>query len=657
MSSFLRVVRLSLRYRFTVVGTVVCALAVGVLWGGNIGAVFPFVEVVFRGQSLQEWVDGEVTKAEQEIERMDAQIDGIAGEPELDSRQRQRLIARRQAEVAALEAYQHAQPYIHRYLPRKPFTTLLLVMLFLFVGTLIKDVFLASSTVLTERLAQAGTIQLRKQLFNQTLRTELQSFQDKDSSHLLSRLTYDLEQVTIGLRMLFGRSIREPLKMLACFVGAALICWRLLLLSMFLAPIAALLISYLNRALKRANARALDEMSQIYSVLGEALRGMKIVKAYTMERIERRRFDAVSRRFFKRAMRVAVFDAMVRPTIEMMGIGIICIAILGGAYLVLNQETHLLGLKISERPLSISAVMLFFGLLSGVSDPARKLSGVIGKLQRAAAAADRVFELVDRSSELPRASRPVDAVNHQHELRFNNVKFAYQHGPLVLDGVSLRVQAGETIAFVGPNGCGKSTLANLVPRFFDPSSGAVSIDGVDLRKMRLRDLRSQVGLVTQEAVLFNDTVEANIRLGQPRATHEEVVRAATQAHAHDFITNQLADGYQTVVGEGANRLSGGQRQRISLARAILKNPRILILDEATSQVDVDSERQIHAALASFMRKRTSLIITHRTGILELADRIIVMEAGRITDAGTLPQLMARSSAFHRLSAENQARSA
>ncbi|MDG2384997.1 MAG: ABC transporter ATP-binding protein [Pirellulaceae bacterium] len=648
---------MSLRYRFTVVGTIVCALAVGVLWGGNIGAVFPFVEVVFRGQSLQEWVDGEVEKAEQKIERMDAQIAGVAGEPELDSNQRKRLVARRRAEVAALEAYRRAQPYIYRYLPEQPFTTLLLVMMLLFIGTLIKDVFLASSTVLTERLAQAGTIQLRKQLFNQTLRTELQSFQNRDSSQLLSRLTYDLEQVTIGLRMLFGRSIREPLKMLACLIGAAFICWRLLLLSMFLAPLAALLISLLNRALKRANARALDEMSQIYSVLGETLRGMKIVKAYTMERIERRRFDVVSRRFFQRAMRVAIFDAMVRPTIEMMGIGIICVAILGGAYLVLNQETHLLGLKISERPLSISAVMLFFGLLTGVSDPARKLSGVIGKLQRAAAAADRVFELIDRSSELPRASRPVDTVKHQRELRFENVKFAYRDGPLVLDEVSLRVQAGETIAFVGPNGCGKSTLANLVLRFFDPDSGAVSIDGVDLRQMRLRDLRSQVGLVTQEAVLFNDTVEANIRLGHPNASREQVVRAAQQAHAHDFIENQLADGYQTVVGEGASRLSGGQKQRISLARAILRDPKILILDEATSQVDVDSERQIHAALAAFMQGRTSLIITHRTGILELADRIIVMEGGRITDDGTLPELMARSSAFHRLSTDHRAKSA
>lgn len=653
MTNFLRVVRLSLRYRLTVIGAIVCALAVGVLWGGNIGTVFPFVEVVFRGKSLQEWVDSEIVKAEDKISEIDAELSELHPSSDARSREVRSLESRREAETTALAGLRRAQPYIHRFLPQQPFATLLLVVATLFVGTLVKDLFLASSTVLTERLAQAGTTQLRKRLYNQALQVDLQQFHGGDSGQLMSRLTFDLEQVTVGLRMLFGRTLREPLKMVACLLGAAFICWRLLLLSLLLAPLAVLIVSFLNRSLKRANGRALDEMSQIYAVLGDTLRGMKIVKAYTMERIERRRFDEVSRRFFHRAMNVSVFDAMVRPTIEMMGIGIICIAILGGAYLVLNEETHLLGIKISERPLSISAMMLFFGLLAGVSDPARKLSGVIGKLQRAAAASDRVFELLDREPELTRAESPIEVVDHCRDVSFRNVVFAYGDGPTVLNRVNLQIAVGETIAVVGPNGCGKSTLASLLLRFFDPKSGAVLIDGNPLPKMRLRALRSQVGLVTQEAVLFNATIEANIRFGRPSASAEEVIAAARQAHAHEFIENQLSDGYATVVGEGACRLSGGQRQRIALARAILKDPKILILDEATSQVDVESERQIHAALAKFTQNRTTLIITHRTAILELADRIIMMDEGRIVDAGSYQELLSRNSVFRGLTRQSE----
>ena len=653
MSNFLRVVRYSLRYRFTFVGAVVCALAVGVLWGGNIGAVFPFVEVVFRGQSLQEWVDTEIVKAEDNLGEIDEQLSALNHHPNHDPSKLRSLESRREAEAAALAGLQRAQPYIHRYLPQQPFATLLVVVAALFVGTLVKDLFLASSTVLTERMAQAGTTQLRKRLFHQTLRIDLQRFHGGDSGQLMSRLTYDLEQITIGLRMLFGRTLREPLKMIACLMGAAFICWRLLVLSLLLAPVAIVIVSFLNRSLKRANKRALDEMSQIYAVLGDTLRGMKVVKAYTMERIGRRRFDQVSRRFFQRAMKVSIYDAMVRPTIEMMGIGIICIAILGGAYLVLNEETHLLGIKISERPLSISAMMLFFGLLAGVSDPARKLSGVIGKLQRAAAAADRVFELLDREPELSRSEPSAPSIRHHRDVVFRDVVFSYPEGPKVLDQIGLQITAGQTVAVVGPNGCGKSTLANLLLRFHDPDSGDVLIDGVRLPEMRLRGLRSQIGLVTQDAVLFNDTIEANIRFGRPDATHDEVIAAARQAYAHDFIENRLAQGYQTVVGEGACRLSGGQRQRIALARAILKDPEILILDEATSQVDVESERQIHSALADFTRHRTTLIITHRTSILELADQIVMMQAGRIVDRGSYRELLSRNPVFRSLANDSE----
>ena len=661
MTSLLRVVRLSLRHRGTVAGAVLCAVMIGVLWGGNIGAVFPFVEVVFRGQSLQECVEREIEQADAKIGQLQQQLESLRRSAPADestaregpadvTRQRslQSLQTQLLAEQSARAAYQRAQPYVQGWLPRSPFSTLVLVIALLLAGTLLKGLFTGLSIVLTERLAQVGTVQLRKRLFRHSLDLELQPFQQEEASQLMSRLTFDLEQICEGLRALFGRTLGEPLKMVACLAGAAYICWRLLLISLVLTPLALVVLSLLSRSLKRANKRVLEEMSSIYSVIGDSLRGIKIVKAFTMERLERRRADQASRRLCRKAMRVALFDALVRPTLETMGMIVICVAILAGAYLVLNEKTHLLGLRVTDRPLSISSMMLFFGFLAGTSDPARKFSGILARLQRAAAAADRVYELLDRPAVGYRPARPRPLPLHRRLIHFQNVSFAYDQGLPVLQGINLKIRAGETVAIVGPNGCGKSTLAGLLLRFYVPQEGAVRVDGLDLRKVRVRDLRRQVGLVTQESVLFNDSVAANIRVAKPDATRDEIVEAARRAQADHFIRQDLSHGYQTVVGEGACRLSGGQKQRIALARAILRNPRILVLDEATSQVDLESEQQIHAVLADFIRDRTTLIVTHRLSILHLADRIVVMDRGRIADMGTYDDLLLRSGIFRRL---------
>jgi ATP-binding cassette subfamily B protein/subfamily B ATP-binding cassette protein MsbA len=245
-------------------------------------------------------------------------------------------------------------------------------------------------------------------------------------------------------------------------------------------------------------------------------------------------------------------------------------------------------------------------------------------------------------------AQPKDLSRHEQDLVFDKVHFSYQPGQPVLEDVSLCIRAGETLAIVGPNGCGKSTLANLIPRFFDPTAGCVRLDGVDLRDARLRELRGQIGLVNQETLLFDESVFNNIRYGNPHATRDQVIEAAKQAHAHKFIEQKLEQGYETRVGALGGRLSGGQRQRIALARAILRNPAILILDEATSQIDLESEQLIHRALELFARDRTTVIITHRVATLALADRIAVMQAGRIADLGTHEQLLSRCDFYRRL---------
>ncbi|NIL96022.1 MAG: ATP-binding cassette domain-containing protein, partial [Planctomycetales bacterium] len=508
MKNFCRILRSALAYRWTVVTTLLLSLGIGLLWGLNIGTIYPLVEVVFKRQSLQQWVAEEIVKAEKKAGELQEEIVQLRRQQQLGpaDQQRQlqakidRLVDRHRAELLALQGRQRVKPYIDRYLPTDPFRTLMLVVLGLLLGTLVKDVFLALSVILCDRVTQLVALNLRKQLFRRTLHMELSQFAQDRSSDLLSRFTHDLQLATTGVQMIFGKAMREPLKMAACFIGAGLICWRLLVLSLVLAPLAAYLIGYLSKSLKRANRKAMQDMSLIYNVLTESFRGIKVVKAFTMESHERRRFHETSTMFYRRAMRISFCNSLVRPATELMGICTISLAILAGAHLLLNQETHLLGIRMSDRPLEIGRLLLFFGLLAGVSDPARKLSDVFSNIQRAAAAADRLYEVLDRKPTLSDPRHPAQLPLHQRDLVFQDVRFRYQQGDEVLRGINLTIPCGQIVALVGPNGCGKSTLANLVPRFFDPTGGAIFLDGVCLRDVRRRELRRQIGLVTQETL-------------------------------------------------------------------------------------------------------------------------------------------------------------
>jgi ATP-binding cassette subfamily B protein/subfamily B ATP-binding cassette protein MsbA len=382
--------------------------------------------------------------------------------------------------------------------------------------------------------------------------------------------------------------------------------------------------------------------------LAQTFTAVQIVKAFVAERWERGRLRVELLRLYRKSMRVATLDALTRVNTEILGVGVICLAILAGGYLVLNQETHLLGLKMAERPLSFGALMVFYGFLIGISDPARKLFGVIASIQAGAAAADRVYALLDRQPAIVHPPAPQRLADNNRDIEFRQVHFHYRPGEAVLQGIDLTIPFGQTLAIVGPNGCGKSTLAKLILRFYDPRQGSIQLGGVDLRQLRLRELRRQIAVVTQHTWLFDDTVMNNIRYGTPHASPWEVIAASKRAHADHFITTMLEQGYETQIGESGGRLSGGQRQRIALARAILRDPPILILDEATSQVDVESEHLTHQALLQFKAGRTTILITHRLTSLGLADRILVMDKGRICDLGTHDELMARCQLYRRL---------
>lgn len=656
MRNFGRVLRLALRYKWTLAASIVCALAVGVLWGANFGAIYPFAQLAFKAKNLQEAVELQIAEAEERIAAIDSQVEQLRGElRQVDQGRRreiegeiQDLADSRQAEQWALAGYRWAKPYVDRYLPSDPLQTLVILIGLLMVGTVVKSAFLVAHTILVSRQAELVTFELRKVFYRRTLRMDLATFTSEGTSDLVARFTNDMRNINDGVSILFGRLIREPLKAICCLVGAGLICWQLLLLSLIIVPVAGLAIRWLGRMLKRANRRAMEEMSQLYSALEETFRGIKIVKAFTMERHERKRFHDIGKAYYRKSMKIARYDSLIHPLTEIMGMVMISLALVAGAALVLDNDTHLWGVRMSSRPLSLASLLLFYGLLAGAADPARKMSDVFTRLQRAAAAADRVYSLLDRE---PTVRDPVGAPpigRHHRDLVFDHVTFSYLSGRPVLKDVSLRIEFGETVAIVGPNGCGKSTLANLIPRFADPDEGTIRLDGVPLSEIRLQELRGQIGLVTQEAVLFDDTVFDNIRYGSPRATKEQVFEAAKQAHAHRFIESELGDGYETYVGPMGAQLSGGQRQRIVLARAILRDPAILILDEATSQIDLESEQLIQRVLERFKRGRTTIVITHRLGVLALADRVVVMRDGRIDDVGSHSELLSRCDVYRRL---------
>ncbi len=661
MKNFFRAIKLALRYRWTVLGILSSSVIVAVFWGANLGTVAPIVDVVLKGRSLPDWVDESITEAVANLDELDRQTAALEAELKAlgdaadGDKERRRiqgdlyaLRSRADAEQHALDSGRRLRPWIHKYFPSRPFPTLMWVVGFLMIGTCIKTVFLTSNIVLVERITQLTALDLRKLFYRSTLRLELASFAQDKTGQLLSHFTHDMDGISSGLRTIFGRAMREPLKIIVCLSGAAWICWRLLLFSLVATPVAMYLINGFAKGVKRSNRRAMQEMSQLYNRISESFHGILAVKAFTMERHERARFHHVAKNYALKAQRIATYNSLTKSSTEIMSIGVVCLALLAGSYLALNETNYIFGFRMSSRPLTFGSLMAFFALLAGISDPFRKLAEVYNSIQRAAAAADRVYALADRQPHIADASHPRKLSSPLAKLSIDKVCFFYVPNCPVLNDVDFEIAAGETIAIVGPNGCGKSSLMSLIPRFYDPTSGAIRWNGIDLRELPLRALRTRIGLVSQQAMLFDETVFDNIRYGSPQASEDQVIAAARRAHAHQFIENALPNGYGTLVGTGGKRLSGGQRQRIVLARAILRDPEVLLLDEATSQIDVESEQLIHEALSQFVRGRTTLMITHRLASLCLANRILVLDSGRIVDMGSHEDLIHRCHVYQRL---------
>jgi subfamily B ATP-binding cassette protein MsbA len=495
---------------------------------------------------------------------------------------------------------------------------------------LLKGIGSYGSSYLMAWVGQRVVTDLRNALYEHILRQSASFFAERSTGELMSRINNDVGQVQQAVSETAGDLARETLAL----VGFAVLLFYydawLSIFCIISAPLIVYPLVRLGQRVRRTTRRSQEALQVISHISAEGFTGHRIVKAFGNEQREADRFARAGHQLFRTNMKVTAALSSLPPMMEILG-GFA----MAGALWYGSREIAMGRLTIGELTSFIATLFLMYG-------PAKKLSRVNANLQQAIAASERIFEMMDTHTEVEQKAGAQPLPPFTKSLEFRDVTFGYDEARRILRGVSYRVSAGQMIAIVGRSGAGKTTLVNLLPRFYDVTGGSIEIDGIDIRDVTLASLRAQIGIVTQETVLFDDSVTSNISYGAPKATQAEIEAAARAANAHDFIA-ALPSGYQTIIGERGQRLSGGQRQRLAIARALLRNAPILVLDEATSALDAESELLVQEALTNLMMNRTSFVIAHRLSTIRRADAIIVLERGRIVEIGKHEELLARPS--------------
>lgn len=522
-----------------------------------------------------------------------------------------------------------------RWVLFKEIHTVFLLPLLLIGVYLIRGVFKFGQEFMVGSIGQKLVMRLRNEIYQNLQNLSISYFERNSSGQsgqLISRVTNDID----GIRFLFTDAIvdvvLEPMVVVLGLIWGFIMNWKLTLMFFLVFPFLAFPVNKLSRKLRSVNRDMMDKVADITSVMEETLGGIKVVKAFGMEKYEVDRFKRETRQSYQASLKGLRLGTFFSPIINFLVTLALAIFLTYGGSLILQNK------------LSPGEFFTFIFLMSFMASPIRRISSLFSKIPRAMAAGERIFELIDQRSEVTEVEHPVSLPEISGKVEFDQVSFGYQADKIVLRDINLTVEPGEVVALVGPSGAGKTTMINLVARFYDPSSGAIRIDGVNLRELKLDVLRKQMGIVPQETILFRGTVADNIGYGRLGATQEEIEVAARAANAHEFI-EKMPDGYQTRVGARGATLSGGQRQRIAIARALLRDPKILILDEATSALDTQSEVLVQDALKRLMKGRTSFVIAHRLSTIRSAHRIVVMDAGKIVEMGTHEELLVKDGLY------------
>ncbi|MFM8916211.1 MAG: ABC transporter ATP-binding protein, partial [Bacteroidota bacterium] len=455
----------------------------------------------------------------------------------------------------------------------------------------------------------------------------------------ISRMTSDTQEIEWSVMSSLEAAFREPLTITLFLVTMVVISPQLTLFVFILLPITALLITRIGKSLKRTSTKTKEHLGSLLSIMEETLSGLRIIKAFNGQREVQEKFEETNRNFTRTSIRMYRKVDLASPLSEFMGACVLVVVMYFGGKLVLA----------SDASLSAAMFITFIAVFSQIIPPAKAFTNAFYNIQKGIASAERINNILDAENDIIDREDAVELNGFSDKIHYNSVSFTYKgaRNEQVLSDIDLVVPKGKTIALVGQSGSGKTTLADMLPRFYDPIQGKITVDGLNIKDAKLDSLRALIGVVSQESILFNDTIANNIAFGKNDATQDEIVEAAKIANAHDFIM-QMPDGYQTNIGDRGGKLSGGQRQRISIARAVLKNPPILILDEATSALDTESERLVQEALTKLMANRTTLVIAHRLSTIQHADEIIVLNKGVIEERGTHTEFLEKRGLYRRL---------